>query len=752
MDEMGSEQQEPTQATVLDWLKSVLRGEPIPIPQAEEDSERAETRVAEAVASRPRSPARAAAPAAPGLRGISRLSAKQLRLPVALLLAMIAQHNLQARAGQVTVNVLMYLLAGGLVAWALLAGDLQLPHAEVSERGEISSSVRPRLLLAGLFFAILTLLTAGGNRFRPPTVIAWLMTWGLVLAALWQGAAPFSSLPSRLRRWLAKPRIDLRLSSFSLLLLAALALVAFFRFGALSSVPYEMWSDHAEKLLDVRDVLSGQPKIFFERNSGREAIEFYWVAFYVRVLGAGMRFLTLKLVTSTAGFLALPFIYLLGKEIGGRRVGLFALLLAGMAAWPNITSRAGLRMPLNEMAVAPALYFLVRGLRRRDRNSFLLSGAALGLGLHGYTGVRVLPLVLLLGFGLYLLHSESEGARRWTLIGFSGLVIVSLVGFLPLLRVMIDMPEPVLYRTLTRVGTLEKAYDMPPLLQFLKNNLNAMLMFGWDNGEVWIVSVPHRPALGWITGAFFHLGVILTVIDYFRNRRWERALLLLSIPVLLLPSTMALAFPVENPGPNRVTATIVPVFVITGLALDAFYRWAQRLTDGHGHRVAVATVALLLVGVGAINRHLVFDIYAHDQRRDVWNNSEAGAVMAGFANSLGSFEDTYFVAYPHWIDTRLAAIEAGAPLRDYAYWPDAVAELELDPARYHLFLIKPEDTEAMDLLAAMYPRGVLSHVPSAVAGRDFYLYLIPPSDPARTASKEVPDLSHWAPARHLQSR
>jgi len=43
-------------------------------------------------------------------------------------------------------------------------------------------------------------------------------------------------------------------------------------------VPGEMFSDHAEKLLDVGDVLNGKLSIFFPRNSGREAIQMYLTA------------------------------------------------------------------------------------------------------------------------------------------------------------------------------------------------------------------------------------------------------------------------------------------------------------------------------------------------------------------------------------------------------------------------------------------------------------------------------------------
>lgn len=165
---------------------------------------------------------------------------------------------------------------------------------------------------------------------------------------------PESQSQSR-RDWLAflrQPRWTITISRWAILLSLATLVVVFFRFYRLDSVLGEMFSDHAEKLLDVADVLQGQTSIFFPRNTGREAFQMYLTALIAVVAGTGLSFMSLKLGTALAGFIALPFIYLLGKEIGGKWVGLIAFLLAGVAYWPNVISRVGLRFPLYPMAVA----------------------------------------------------------------------------------------------------------------------------------------------------------------------------------------------------------------------------------------------------------------------------------------------------------------------------------------------------------------------------------------------------------------
>ncbi|NBQ62445.1 MAG: hypothetical protein EBU40_09215 [Proteobacteria bacterium] len=72
-------------------------------------------------------------------------------------------------------------------------------------------------------------------------------------------------------------------------LLVAGALVLTWR---VAEVPREMTSDHAEKLLDVQDVLDGQYRIFFPRNTGREAMQFYLIALMTPL--AGVSYLTMR--------------------------------------------------------------------------------------------------------------------------------------------------------------------------------------------------------------------------------------------------------------------------------------------------------------------------------------------------------------------------------------------------------------------------------------------------------------------------
>ena len=123
-----------------------------------------------------------------------------------------------------------------------------------------------------------------------------------------------------------------RLSWTALAVIVLIVIGAGFRFWRLDELPPEMTSDHVEKLLDVHDVVVGKRPIFFERNTGREPWQFYWTWMFIRLFHLETKYLALKLGTAAVGLLMLPGVYLLGRDLFGRWVGLWATLFAAVAS------------------------------------------------------------------------------------------------------------------------------------------------------------------------------------------------------------------------------------------------------------------------------------------------------------------------------------------------------------------------------------------------------------------------------------
>jgi len=645
---------------------------------------------------------------------------------LALFLALIGQYTFEPPTNTSPLGYAFYIAAFGLLGWAIQRGEWNLESYKLSSQGNTpfiqgtDTSVLIRIIgvFIGAILMVVGFASFNDNLFTLTNLVIWVFAILFIVGSLWdfKGGSLFGWLKIRFNGW-------------TLLLLAATALILFFRFYQTTSVPAEPFSDHAEKLLDVYEVSQGQTRIFFPRNTGREAFQMYWTLLIAKVFGTGFSYLSLKLGTAILGFLTLPFIYFLGKEIGGKRVGFIAFVMAGIGYWPNVISRVGLRFPLYPLFAAPTLLFLIQGLRTRNRNDFILSGLFLGIGLHGYSPMRIVPLVVIAAFLIYWLHGPSKGARRTLPAWLTVVGLVSLVVFLPLLRYWYDDPTAFGFRAMSRMSDIEQPLSGPAYQVFFSNVWKALKMFNFDDGEIWVNSIPHRPALGVIAAALFALGVILIIVRYIRKRHWLDLFLLVSIPILQMPSTLSLSFPGENPALNRSGGAYIIAFLIGAMALDGLLTSFGR---GKMRSVLAWSLAGILFLVSASQNYgLVFDTYAGSFKQGSWNSSDMGAVISQFEKDYGRTDTVWIVPYPYWVDTRLPAVWAGIPNRDMAMWRENLPTT-LEFMGPKMFIVRANmedpagnDMETLDVLKALYPNGQQRLFDSEVPGHDFWIYFVP---------------------------
>lgn len=643
----------------------------------------------------------------------------------AMLLMLTAQYEWSPPQNSWPAGVVLAAAAVALAVWAHRENEWRLSQLEKAQVERKQLKLRRLPLALGVFFFATTFLLAGGNRFTFLNVTCWLLSNVFVLAAFWQTRRNPRTAWADWRERLAQSEWRIPVTRWALLLLAAFVVIGFFRFSQLEAMPAEMISDHAEKLLDVNDIVNGQPSIFFERNTGREPLQFYLTAWVAGLFNTGISFLSLKLGTVLLAFFSLIYIYLLGKELGGRWVGLFALVLVGVAFWPNLLARTGLRFSLYPTFAAPTLYYLIRGLRRGNLNDFLLSGLFMGLGLNGYTAFRIMPIVAGAALVLFGIHTPSAELRRRGLIGFALLALMALLVCTPLLRYAVEHPTQFGERTLTRMFEAERAYTEPAIVTFAGNVWKGLGLFNVNGGQIWLVGLSGEPAFDPFSAALLLLGVVIAGLRYARSRSWLDLFLLLAIPLMMLPSTLSLAFPEENPAMNRASGAWIPAFLLCALALDTLVHSArERLGGNLGLRVAQFTgVAALLIIILA-NAGLFFNEYIEIYDRSSWNTSELGTVIADYAASFGSLDSAWVVANAHWVDTRLVGINAGNTTRDYGIWPDQLATTLEVPAP-KLFVVRVGDELGLSTLQQLYPQGLLSTHPSRVPGKEFLTYFVP---------------------------
>jgi hypothetical protein len=616
---------------------------------------------------------------------------------------------------------------------------------------------RLMLLPLALTSATLAFLWASNNTYRWYGIVAWLLAVGLFLLLFWERS------PGRPRRWLGFDRDGWHLSWTSLAVIGLVLVGFWFRFWRLAELPPEMTSDQIEKLLDVHDLVSGQRPIFFVRNTGREPWQFYWTLMFIRLFDLDTKFFALKLGTAAVSLLTLPGVYLLGRELFGRWVGLWATLFTAVASWPVILSRVGLRFPFAPAVTAWSLLYLLRGLRDGQRNDFLLLGIWLGIGIHGYTAFRAMPLAVAVCWGLAWLLSlrlrrrSAAGIANSSVVPRSGpssllrngllTVLIALVVFIPLGRFSLEHPADFWQRSFSRIADPDQPMPDGPLLTFLKNLWNQALMFHWEGDDVWVNTLENEPVLDPLLGGLLVLGSVIALWRGLRLRDLSTSLLLISGAILILPSALSLAYPIEIPSVVRTGGAIPAVMTLAALPVGLWMErnfptlraGAKGLMPQGWRRWLLALGALALaVAVTAINYKRYFSDYREQYYRRALNTTEIAATIRGFIDSGGDAANAWIIAWPHWIDTRGAGIEIGDPT-----WNNVILEIEeleahVDQPRPRFYVLYRDDRTSRERLQALFPEGWTTFYISERRHRNFYLFYVPPEKLGPAALRHPP--------------
>jgi hypothetical protein len=304
-------------------------------------------------------------------------------------------------------------------------------------------------------------------------------------------------------------------------------------------------------------------------------------------------------------------------------------------------------------------------------------------------------------------------------------VLVSLIVFMPLLRFMSDSPDSFWYRVLTRVSGEERPLAGNPALIFADNVKTALLMFNVQGDHSWPNTPSEVPVLDQVSGGLLVLGVAYALYRLVRQRETLYAYLLASGVIMMLPSALALAFPIENPSVIRTGGAIPFVFLLVALPLVQLVR-AMRAAFGKWGVAGAACVTIGLVLFSAqLNYTRYFVLFDEQYRDNSWNSSEIAATMLDFVKSGGTLDHAWVVAYPYWVDTRNVAINLGDIEWNNVLWHvNDMPDPSHDPAP-RLFILDPQDTPNQIDLRARFPNGIRRVYTSRTPGKEYVAFFVP---------------------------
>ena len=635
----------------------------------------------------------------------------------------------------------LILFAAALGVWAIVLWvDRDPASPRVTERA-VALPPRRRapmsFAVSAFVLAFITFLLSGDNEFTPDNLLAWVLSVGIFFYAFWEPEKSPTEWAETIIRTLATWRARVSPSvtmSWQVVALALILLVATFSmFYRLADTPNEMTSDHSEKVMVITEVIDGKRPIFLSLGPGREPIFAYIAAFYVNVLNHPLDFAAIKWGTALGGILVVLVTYLLARELLDDQVALIAAALTAVSKWLMIVARIGFRSTFTPLFTALTMLFLLRALKFQKRNDFLLAGLFLGIGLYSYNAFRLAPVMVAFFFVWWLVVERNVRFADWRryATNVALLVVVAIMVFMPLGRYMTDHPESSWYRVLTRMSTTERTFENNPLVIFADNVKNALLMFNVTGDVAWPNNLPNDPALDMVTGGIFVLGVFTAFYRIVRHREMMYAHVLVAIVMMLMPSALSIAFPIENPGNIRALGALPFVMMIAALPLAYLWRRIAQ-TPGTLARVqAFSVLAIILMLIAFANYRRYFVQYDASYRASSVNSSEIAATVRAFANSVGDTQHAWIMLYPHWVDTRNVAINLGEiDWQDHTLPDVAAAQTRMNDDANKLFILNPNDQVNLTGLRQVYPEAQARLYRSKTPGRDFVLVFVPGSTPA----------------------
>lgn len=657
------------------------------------------------------------------LNSVPRRSAASAGLSAAgLALLVLAQLQLQSQHFGTATGLL---LTGGILLFAFCATAFGFPGLATGHMSTAAVSGGGRLAPLALAGAtgVTAWLTTNHGVFTTGNVAAWVVATGAWCWAWWPDRNTRS--PRNVRIWLGREAWWLGAVG------VVLTISAFFRFHRLTATPLDPTSDHAEKLLDIHDIAGGTHPIFFVRNAGREPAQFYFT-YLLTKLGLPLSYETLKIGTAFVGVLATLGVVLLATEVAGRLAGLVAGVMFGVGSWPVTVSRLGLRPIYAAAGAAFVLWLLLRYLRTGSRRDALLCGLLVGLWLYGYSSFRVVPLFVVCVLGVTAIRRRLLGRSGNAIAIAKDTAVLAMTAFiaaLPFVHYTVQHPGAVLHRTFSRVGSAEVPLggSADRAETFVRNTWRAAESFNWSGdaanlGGFW-------PFLDVVTGAAFLAGLVFVVSHAVIRSDARAGVLPLSLPVLLLPSTLNLAFPHENPSATRLAVATPVVCTVAALPLAFVARSLWVASRSNRLRQAVVATALgVVLAIAATQNYLrYFDDFNRLNRTAVVNTHD---IVNAIRRTHVPLDHVYLLNIPNWLDGR----NVGFAFGDFEWnlTHDLGPGTPLPTGRRQLaFVLTPGDARLRQV-ERIFPGGTYTLVRSAVPGRDFAVYITRGSEGGRT--------------------
>lgn len=433
-------------------------------------------------------------------------------------------------------------------------------------------------------------------------------------------------------------------------LLLAIMIAGFaLRVTNIENIPYSIYPDEAQNGIDAQQAnATGQYKLFYESNNGREGLFINLQALSIKYFGNTT--FALKFPSIIFGTLTILGVFLLAYELFQSYIAaLIGSYLIAFSYWAINFSRIGFRAIMVPFILTFAFYFLFKGLRTKKLHDFIIAGLIYGLGLHTYIAFRVSPLVLIALLIALIVSRENFIKDYWKHV-----LVFAIAMFVTSAPMLLDFfvfhPEHYTSRT-SEISILNPNVNQGNILPILAKTTGLAIQKYFAVGDF---NMRHNYApyalLNPIAGMAFLIGLVYVFIKFFHlfYSRFKNGIrdeklaaytfLLVWFLALLIPEFLANE---GNPHALRSIGTLPVVMIIAVIP----FMWVIKKYHAYGHsfKIFVASIivfAFAFIGITDPVKYFVFFANNPKQHQAFEGNLKE---VSNYIRTLPQNEEKYVV-------------------------------------------------------------------------------------------------------------
>lgn len=364
----------------------------------------------------------------------------------------------------------------------------------------------------------------------------------------------------------------------------------------------------------------------------------------------GKSIFSARLPSAIIATLSAAALFFLTKLLFNSRVALLTVILFSTSHWWIASARSGL---INIQTILPeilAIYFVIKGLKRKKLIDFGPAGFFTGLGIYLYLNSRIVPFIILTIFAFSLFAGRKE-TRSFIVKSFFIWLVATFLTALPMINFYYQNPHAFLGRSdisylfsseLSSTEHMKSVYGTDDRRTWLMANLKKAFDLSTNYSDSGLQYGYRGRVLETTTLVLFLVGLLIASIAALGGQREYFAILSWFWLTYVVMGVL-----VQNLSLQRLIGLLPVVYILSALTLEKALRTTEIIFQRNLAAIRIlCAVILLIITVIATKNIKIYFLENQTNRLPIFTKNTETKI-AEYLQKLSSHRSVIFVTKPH---------------------------------------------------------------------------------------------------------